>query len=156
MVAFLTGKRLLAAWFVTIGIIMLRETYTAETGFLANSVGMGPMTYPRYLLIGWLGASVLYLIVGGPRNEAESIRGSGKAILIAAGLMAAYVLMFYYLGLFLSTLIFLWAFFHAEGYRNVKVGLLTAGVSSFLFWFVFERLLQVPMPEGFIGALFGY
>lgn len=154
MGAFITGKRVLAVVFIIAGTVMLRATYTAETGFLAYSVGMGPMTYPRYLLFGWLSASVLYFILRGTDGEGESIRESLKAVSIAVLVIAAYVVMFCFLGFLLSTAVFLVVFFYAEGYRNLKVGLPTAISSSVLFWFIFERILEVPMPDGVLPYLF--
>ncbi len=154
MGTFITGKRVLAAVFIISGTIMLRATYTAETGFLAYSVGMGPMTYPRYLLFGWLSSSVLYFILRGTDREVESIVESRRSVSIAAFIIVAYVVMFYFLGFLLSTAIFLVVFFYAEGYRNLKVGLPTAIVSSALFWFVFEKVLQVPMPDGILSYMF--
>ena len=61
--------------------------------------------------------------------------------------------MFQYIGLLESTIIFLLAFFQAEGYRNYKISIPIALISAFLFWFVFERLLSVPMPGGVLSAL---
>jgi hypothetical protein len=150
MAHLLTAKKLLAAAFIMIGVVMLRVTYTAEKGFLADSVGMGPMTYPRYLLFGWLAASALYFIFPDTR-ETENIKESIRPVLIAAGMIAGYVVMFFYLGLFMSTSIFLLAFFYVEGYRDLKVGIFTALLGAFVFWFVFEKQLQVPMPEGIFG-----
>jgi hypothetical protein len=152
MAAFLSGKRLLALMFIISGAILLRETYTFEGGFLADEGAMGPMSYPRYLLFGWLGASIIFFFFPG-KDRAEDTSKSRKALIKAAIIITAYVFMFVYIGLLESTIIFLLAFFQAEGYRNYKLSIPLTLVSSFLFWFVFERLLAVPMPGGVISAL---
>lgn len=151
MTYLLTGRRVLAIILILVGAAMLRETYTAQSGFLADSIGMGPMTYPRYLLFGWLACSVLFFILPEHENGFESISKSYKAIIRATSLIVAYVIMFQYLGLLLSSIFFLIAFFIAEGYRNVKLGIVVAISFSFVFWFTFEKILKVSMPEGFIS-----
>jgi hypothetical protein len=152
MTGFFTSRRLLGLLFILIGAVLLRETYTFQGGFLAESGAMGPMSYPRYLLYGWLGASVLYFGFPG-KDSTEDISQSRKALSIAAVIVTAYVFLFQYIGLLESTTIFLLAFFHAEGYRNYKLAIPIALVSAFLFWFVFEKILAVPMPGGIITAL---
>jgi putative tricarboxylic transport membrane protein len=151
MASFMTGSRWLAIACIAAGVILLRETYTFQGGFLADSIIMGPMTFPRYLAFGWLGASVLYFLFPGNASGAEDTTRSRRALLTATILIAAYVALFYYLGFLVSTILFLMAFFFAEGYRNAKLAVLIASVTSFLFWFVFEKILQVPMPEGILS-----
>jgi hypothetical protein len=148
----LTSRRLLGLLFLISGAILLRETYTFEGGFMAEEGAMGPMSYPRFLLFGWLVASLLYFIFPG-RNDAEDMSQSRMALLRSAVIITAYVLLFQYIGLLESTIIFLLAFFFAEGYRNYKLAIPIALASSFLFWFVFEKLLAVPMPGGILSAL---
>ena len=134
------------------GGILLRETYTFKGGFMLDEGAMGPMTYPRYLLYGWLAASLLYFTFPG-KDKAEEFSQSRKALFVAAVIITAYVFLFQYIGLLESTIFFLLAFFHAEGYRNYKLAIPIALGSSFLFWIVFEKVLAVPMPGGFLSTL---
>ena len=71
MGAFFSRRRLLGLLFLLSGAILLRETYTFEGGFLAEEGAMGPMSYPRFLLFAWLGASALYFCFPGPGRGRE-------------------------------------------------------------------------------------
>jgi hypothetical protein len=149
---YFTSKRLVGLLFLISGGILLRETFTFQGGFMMDEGAMGPMSYPRYLLYGWLAASLLYFLFPG-KDKAENISQSRKALLVAAVAITAYVFLFQYVGFLEATIIFLLAFFYAEGYRNYKLAVPIALGSSLLFWFVFEKLLAVPMPGGFLSAL---
>ena len=150
---FSIGRKILGILFILTGALLLRETYTFEGGFMSNASAMGPMTYPRYLLFGWTGASVFFFILPGRKGNPESIQKSKKSLLMAMVLISAYVFMFQHIGLLESTILFLLAFFHAEGYRNLKLSIPIALVSSLAFWYIFEKILSVPMPAGILSAL---
>lgn len=150
---FSIGRKALGMVFILTGVLLLKETYTFEGGFMSDASAMGPMTYPRYLLFGWTGASVCFFILPGRNDDRESIQKSGKSLLMATVLITAYVFLFQHIGLLESTILFLLAFFHAEGYRNLKRSVPIALVSSLAFWYIFEKILSVPMPAGMLSAL---
>ena len=58
----LSGRTALGLLFLGIGALLLRETYAVDVGAFAVPGEMGTMTYPRILLFGWIGLSILYLL----------------------------------------------------------------------------------------------
>lgn len=64
----LSGRTALGLLFLGIGALLLRETYAVDVGAFAVPGEMGTMTYPRILLFGWIGLSILYLLNPGSRS----------------------------------------------------------------------------------------
>jgi len=98
-----TKKNLLAVLFIAIGVFLLRETYAERVVFYTSPDELGSMTYPRYLLWGWLGLSVLYLIVPRKPFDAEGVRVWLPILATVIATIAAYIFLFKYIGLFIST-----------------------------------------------------
>ena len=148
-------KNLVPLVFIAAGLYLLRETYAERVVFYASPDELGPMTYPRYLLWGWLVLSFLYLIFPKKQGDAAGIRASLPMLSWAAASMGAYYLLFRYGGLFESTFLFLLMFFYILHYRDPKKMLAISFSTAFIVWLVFQKLLVVPMPVGIIERLFG-
>ncbi len=148
-------KNLLALIFIAIGVYLLRETYAERVVFFTSPDELGPMTYPRYLLWAWLGLSVLYLIVPRKPFDAEGIKVWLPILTAVIASIAAYILLFKYIGLFISTFCFLLLFFYILNYRDPKRMLVLASATAVVIWVVFEKLLAIPMPGSILGKLFG-
>lgn len=150
-----TKKNLLALIFIAIGVFLLRETYAERVVFFTSPDELGPMTYPRYLIWGWLGLSVLYLIVPRKPFDAEGMKVWLPILTAVIASIAAYIFLFKYIGLFISTFCFLLLFFYVLSYRDPKRMLVLASTTAVVIWFVFEKLLAIPMPGSILGKLFG-
>ena len=148
-------KNLLALIFIAIGVYLLRETYAERVVFFTSPDELGPMTYPRYLLWGWLGLSVLYLIVPRKPFDAEGIKIWLPILTAVIASIAAYIFLFKTIGLFISTFCFLLLFFYILNYRDPKRMLVLASATAVIIWVVFEKLLAIPMPGSILGKLFG-
>ena len=72
----LSGRTALGLLFLGIGALLLRETYAVDVGAFAVPGEMGTMTYPRILLFGWIGLSILYLLNPGQPFNAHDLRAS--------------------------------------------------------------------------------
>ena len=72
----LSGRTALGLLFLGIGALLLRETYAVDVGAFAVPGEMGTMTYPRILLFGWIGLSILYLLNPGKPFNAHDLRAS--------------------------------------------------------------------------------
>lgn len=152
---FFNRNRVTALVFMAIGCVFLYSALTFEPGFFQDdSLVMSPMTYPTWLIYGWLFVSFIYFLTGKTTLTVVDVSKSMKALLIVALLIATYFFLFPVLGLPLSSFLFLLCFFLYEGMRDLRVIVPTALFISFLFWFVFEQLLNISMPRGVL-ALFG-
>lgn len=144
-------NRVIALVFIAIGIVFLHSAKTFEPGFLDESLMMGPMAYPTWLLYIWIAVSFLYFLGGQPEAKTEDISSSAKALLFNLFLIAGYFFLFPVLGLPLSTFLFLVAFLFFEGIKDAKRLLLFSFSVSFLFWFIFEQILKISMPRGVLN-----
>ena len=75
----LSGRTALGLLFLGIGALLLRETYAVDVGAFAVPGEMGTMTYPRILLFGWIGLSILYLLNPGKPFNAHDLRAFPKS-----------------------------------------------------------------------------
>lgn len=149
-----TKKNLLAALFLIIGGFLLNETYTERVVFYMAEDELGPMTYPRYLLWGWLVLSGLYLIIPREPFNPEDIKAYLPTLLLMVVTIVSYILLFKYVGLLLSTLLFLLLFFYILNYRDPKKMVTIAVSTAVIVWLVFEKMLAVPMPTSIMQTLF--
>lgn len=154
MQQFFNRNRITALVFMILGGVFLYSALTFEPGFQDDSLVMSPMAYPSWLIYGWIFISVIYFITGRKALVTVDVSKSLKSLVVVALLIGVYFFLFPVLGLPLSSFLFLVAFFLYEGMRDIKVIVLTAMLIAFLFWFVFEQLLNISMPRGIL-AFFG-
>jgi hypothetical protein len=142
------GHRLTALVFLVVGMVFLKASRSFEPGFADDSLAMGPMAYPIWLIYGWILMSLLYFITARPDLNFIDISKSKTALLRAVLIIGCYFFIFPWLGLFASSFVFFVIFLLVEGYRNYKRVIPIAFFSAFLFWLVFEQLLKISMPRG--------
>lgn len=148
-----TLKNGLALLFLTIGGFLLKETYRERTVFFFSPDELGPMTYPRYLLWGWVVLSFLYLIIPRRSFDTKQISESIPLLFAVAIAIGIYIVLFKYLGLFISTLLFLIGFFFILGYRHPGKMFSIAFVTATISWLIFEKILAIPMPTSILQTL---
>ena len=153
MSALLNKNRVTALAFIGFGAVFLHAALTFTPGFVDESIVMGPMTYPKWLFIGWISVSVIYLFTGKNDLRFVDLSKSSPALLTALVTIGGYFFLFPTLGLPLSTFLFLVAFFFFEGMRAIKVVVPTAFLIALLFWYVFEKMLKISMPRGVLDLL---
>ncbi len=142
----LSGDTVIAGFFIFTGLFLYWQTFNFPAGKLTSSVG--PASIPRLWIYG-LWFFNLWLLISAVKHPAEQNANSGKIVvpLRLVILMFVYVAVVQYLGYYLSTLIFLVLGAYLLGYRN---HLLIFGVSLGYIgfaYFVFYKMLQVPLPE---------
>ncbi|MFR1534269.1 MAG: tripartite tricarboxylate transporter TctB family protein, partial [Bilophila wadsworthia] len=108
----LSGRTALGLLFLGIGALLLRETYAVDVGAFAVPGEMGTMTYPRILLFGWIGLSILYLLNPGKPFNAHDLRASLPGVSKVVASIAVYIILFATVGLPLGTFLFLLLFFY--------------------------------------------
>lgn len=114
----LSGRTALGLLFLGIGALLLRETYAVDVGAFAVPGEMGTMTYPRILLFGWIGLSILYLLNPGKPFNAHDLRASLPGVSKVVASIAIYIILFATVGLPLGTFLFLLLFFYLMRYRD--------------------------------------
>ena len=116
----LSGRTALGLLFLGIGALLLRETYAVDVGAFAVPGEMGTMTYPRILLFGWIGLSILYLLNPGKPFNAHDLRASLPGVSKVVASIAIYIILFATVGLPLGTFLFLLLFFYLMRYRDIR------------------------------------
>lgn len=113
---------------------------------------VGPRAFPL-LLSGLIGICGLVMVwKGGPKIE-RNPSGVNTRILILVGTLAFYAATFVWLGFVLSTAIMtalVGRLFGGSWWKCVSGGV----VMSLLFYFLFDRILDVVLPTGVMGAWF--
>ena len=150
----LSGRTALGLLFLGIGALLLRETYAVDVGAFAVPGEMGTMTYPRILLFGWIGLSILYLLNPGKPFNAHDLRASLPGVSKVVASIAIYIILFATVGLPLGTLLFLLLFFYLMRYRDIRRMIPFALLGAGLTWLVFEKILGVVVPQPFWVGLF--
>jgi hypothetical protein len=150
-----TLKNGIALLFLAVGGFLLKETYRERTVFFFSPDELGPMTYPRYLLWGWVALSALYLIIPRKPFDGKQVIQSLPILIAATAAIGAYIALFKYCGLFVATFLFLLLFFLILGYRHPAKIISIAGITAVISWLIFEKLLAIPMPTSILQTLFG-
>ena len=94
--------------------------YAVDVGAFAVPGEMGTMTYPRILLFGWIGLSILYLLNPGKPFNAHDLRASLPGVSKVVASIAVYIILFATVGLPLGTFLFLLLFFYLMRYRDIR------------------------------------
>ncbi|MCB2214959.1 tripartite tricarboxylate transporter TctB family protein [Desulfofustis glycolicus] len=149
----LNRNRVTALVFICLGAALLYVALTFKPGYVDDSLVMGPMSYPKWLLIGWITFSIIYLVTGKNRECGVDLTKSARPLLAALAVITAYFFLFPFLGLPLATFLFLVAFCFLEGMRDFKVVIPVAGFTATMFWLVFEAVLRISMPRGIMDLL---
>lgn len=151
---FLNKKNIGALFFLIVGGFLLRTSYAERAVFFMEEGQMSPMLYPRILLWAWLILSIIYLLMPSP-EQLQSSKDTFKKALPKLSLVLAsiiiYAVMFTYVGLLVSTALFLCIFFYIMGFNNFKKSIPLALIIGVATWLIFEKLLQVTMPSNFVA-----
>ncbi len=142
------GNILLGGIFLALGLLLLKVAYEPHDMLFADPNALHIMTYPKILLYIWIIGSVFYAFGKKDCYTWADFKKSKFQLLKVLLCIAFYAIAFEYLGLFISTLLFLLIFFWVMNYRNkltVPVALLCAAIT----WVCFEKLLGIPMPRPF-------
>lgn len=143
------GRVVMGLVFLGIGVLLLRETQSVELSAFADASEMGTMTYPRFLIWGWLAVSAVYLVTTGSQLNTTELRESLPGLLKCVAAIAFYIWSFGILGLFVSTFCFLAIFFYIMDYRKPMRLLPFSILGAALAWLVFEKVLGVVLPAPF-------
>lgn len=156
--AFLRGRSELGvcALLLAIGVLVLTDALTMDTDF-AQRGPVGPRTVPIVVGIALLVVAVLLAVdvLRGGKGEAEggedidlAAPGDWRTVLLLAGVFLANAFLIDPLGFPISGALLFWGSAYALGSRAFHRDPLIAAVLSTVTFFVFDRLLAVPLPGG--------
>lgn len=138
-----------SAGFILAAVFLLHDSYTTKEVYL-NEGALYPMTYPRILLGIWIVLSALHVFA---RHVAVDIRSLLKAlptILLIAAALVGFTILLPLLGFPVTSFLLLGAVFLILHYRYPIKLILIASGSSFFLWFVFQKLIGLPLPSGML------
>ena len=114
----------------------------------------GPQTFPLFLSAALAGLSLLALVRSVKDPTEHSVPQEGldfRRLLVLGGFTATYLLVLPYLGFVSSTALYSAAVLMALGLRNLARALAAGFIFAYVLVVVFERLMNVPLPKGWIG-----
>jgi putative tricarboxylic transport membrane protein len=156
--AFLRGRSELGvcALLLAIGVLVLTDALSMDTDF-AQRGPVGPRTVPIVVGVALLVVAVLLAVdvLRGGKGEAEggedidlTAPGDWRTVLLLAGVFLANAFLIDPLGFPISGALLFWGSAYALGSRAFHRDPLIAAVLSTVTFFVFDRLLAVPLPGG--------
>ncbi len=143
------GNVLIPATFIAIAILL----YLMTLNFPEEEAG--PSAIPHL----WIAALILlsiFLIVQALMGKTEADPGNGRLDMLALfiGATIAYLLLMQVIGYYLSTFLFLIAVMYFLSYRKyVMMFAVSCGWLIFAY-FVFQRMLYIPLPQGRLIKVF--
>ena len=114
----------------------------------AGYAAVGPWTFPSVLFVGLTLSLIAAIHVESRRPRAPSTREIGRPVIQTAALLTGYLIAFERAGFVLSTFIYLVLQARILGSRHLRRDLIVALVISLLAFGLFDRLLQVSLPDG--------
>lgn len=148
----LRGHLAVSVCFILGAAFLLYTTFTSHEMYL-NEGALHPMIYPRVLLVIWIGLSALYLFSKSTAINFHSLLKALPSVCLITMSLAGFLVLTPYLGFSVASSIMLFAVFRILRYRNwFKGGVVAAGISLFT-WFIFQKMIGLPLPE---GSLFIY
>ncbi len=140
---------------LTISVILAISFYYISSFFPAPRTGLfvGAATIPKVWSIFLLIASLIGLI-SYPKNHKNEITKKGenvKSVVQLAFLILAYISLISFIGFFISTGLFLIASMLIMKYNKYIILFLITAVVLLFMYFVFIKILMVPLP---IGSIF--
>ena len=142
------GSRLLAPVFFGLvlfaGVLLMAHTITN------GGTGQGSaesFRYPQVILSLWIAFSALSVAQSLRRRETIN-RGNTRTLLLAVAAMAFLCFALAPLGFLPTAFLFFLGYGLALGYRKIPVLAGAAAAATALFWFMFEKFLEIPLPAG--------
>lgn len=138
------GRMMVIGFFLIVSIIFYLQTFIFPV-----SSEVGPAVVPRLWIFTLVPLCIL-LLINTLRNKV-GIEQTGRKVdivLTFIGFLVIYLLAMNYIGYFISTFIFLITGMIYLGYKNKKVMFTTAAIWIMFSYFIFFKILFVPLPLG--------
>ena len=153
-----TADIVMAVLMFAIGVVIIVDNYHLGAGWAKE----GPQSGYFPLRIGviiCLSAAVVVMQTAFSKTSSSKIFVTGerlKPVLLVLLPTMLYVLAIQFLGIYVSSTMFIAGFMRVMGrYGWIRTALVSVGFSVVLFW-LFEVQFLVPLPKGPLETLFGY
>ena len=152
-----SAEIVVAALFFIAGAVVLYDS--VRLGARWGADGPSPGYFPFYVGLFICIASAVNLVRGallhGERNKPFVLVHQLKLVLTVLVPTAAYAILVTWIGIYAASVLFIGFFMRALGkYAWWKVAAVSVG-AVVVFYLIFERWFQVPLPKGPIEAIFG-
>lgn len=132
-----------------LGCFLMYFSLSVENIFQASAGEMGVMTYPRIILGIWIFFSICLMLSSFEQYDFEELVKILPTIAKSCAAIAMYILLLQYVGIILSTFIFLVVFFWLMQYATITKRIISAAIGSVLTWLIFEKILGIIFPNPF-------
>lgn len=146
------GNRIWGIVISGIGVFYLIEGFSLPPAAIGDP--LGPLTFPTILGISLVSCGAyLAFWPGPPATQTVLARASFQQILILFALLIVYSASISWVGYPISTFLFVLIAAFLMGERSWAKGLLISAVFTMGIFFLFVRVLTIPLPWGFLKNL---
>ena len=132
-------------------ITMFSASFDVENVFLDPNA-LSPMSYPRILLIIMMMSLAPLLIFSEKEQyDLKSLKAVFFELLLLSLSMIGYYIVLSILGFVLSAFLLLFLCLSILRYKSLGKKLLFSGIISLFFWFLFNKIMLIPLPSGILG-----
>jgi len=146
------GNRIWGIVISGIGIFYLIEGFALPPAAIGDP--LGPLTFPTILGVSLVACGVCLAVRPGPRTtQPILVRNYFQQVLILFALLILYSASISWMGYLISTFHFVLIGAFLMGERSWAKGVLISAVFSMGIFFLFVRVLTIPLPWGFLKNL---
>ncbi len=135
-----------SGFMLLLGIGFMYHTFDPEYQQMGIGAQVGPIFYPRILLVVWLLLSVGMLIEAAVKNGAKGKDISWKNALLMLLLIGLCVAAMEYIGFLLSSVAFFFISCLIFGYRRYFIMVPVSIAFPVGLWLIFVHVLNIPLP----------
>ena len=148
------GNRIWGIVICAVGLFYLVEGYNLPPAAIGDP--LGPLTFPTILGVSFIACGVYLALKPGPRSpHPVLVRRYFLQVLILFTLLLLYSAGISWAGYLISTFLFVLLGAFLMGERSWAKGILFSAAFSAGVFFLFVRVLTIPLPFGFL-KMFGF
>lgn len=146
------GNRVWGVVICGIGVFYLFEGFSLPPAAIGDP--LGPLVFPTILGVSLVGCGGYLVARPGPRTtQSILVRNSFQQVLILFALLILYSAFISWMGYLISTFLFVLIGAFLMGERSWAKGILISAVFSTGVFFLFVRILTIPLPLGFLKKI---
>jgi len=158
-VSYRTIDFVVAVLIFLVGVAVMTESYHLGIGWVKDSPGSGyfPFRIGAIISLASVGIAVQSLLNNASEARAPFVEWCRFKLVLAVFIpTAAYILGIVFLGIYVSSAVFIAGFMRLAGKFNWLMTIAVSSVTVIVLFWLFEFEFLVPLPKGPLEALFGY